>query len=248
MPSADSLITRYRAGDRDAVWQELRALGAGARSPERVADAHAVCDEMAKRARQNVEVIVDRLRAQGFVFHANDAARTPVTPPRPAGKAGRRGADLARGTLRRDPHDARLVDASRRDVWLVGTHPDWPESSAADPLVIEVEGSRHDAPIEGAFAEDVEAHEERTAAGATAPFELAVSPDRLHKDDVSGGPPYGIVLPDPCADGTFVAETTMPFVSYLNWVFSRGGFPVRTGPTEDERRVRKQLARDLLPL
>jgi hypothetical protein len=248
MPSADSLITRYRAGDRDAVWQELRALGAGARSPERVADAHAVCDEMAKRARQNVEVIVDRLRAQGFVFHANDAARTPVTPHVPPGR--RVDGVLTWLEGRFDAIPMTLVSWMRHvgDVWLVGTHPDWPESSAADPLVIEVEGSRHDAPIEGAFAEDVEAHEERTAAGATAPFELAVSPDRLHKDDVSGGPPYGIVLPDPCADGTFVAETTMPFVSYLNWVFSRGGFPVRTGPTEDERRVRKQLARDLLPL
>jgi hypothetical protein len=29
------------------------------------------------------------------------------------------------------------------DVWLVGTHPEWPESSSADPLVIEVEGARH---------------------------------------------------------------------------------------------------------
>lgn len=28
--------------------------------------------------------------------------------------------------------------------------------------------------------------------------------------------PYGIVLPDACADGLFAADTTMPFVSYLN--------------------------------
>jgi hypothetical protein len=54
---------------------------------------------------------------------------------------------------------------------------------------------------------------------------LPLAPDRLHKDNVSGGPPYGIVLADGCVDGLFVGETTMPFVSYLNWVFRNGGFP-----------------------
>ncbi|MGK5680231.1 hypothetical protein [Actinoplanes sp. URMC 104] len=29
------------------------------------------------------------------------------------------------------------------DVWLVGTHPQWPDSASGDPLVIEVEGSRY---------------------------------------------------------------------------------------------------------
>jgi hypothetical protein len=55
------------------------------------------------------------------------------------------------------------------------------------------------------------------------------------------------VVPDPSADGTFVAETTMPFVQHLNWVFLRGGFPYSTG-SSDALRVRDALAEDLLPL
>jgi hypothetical protein len=58
-------------------------------------------------------------------------------------------------------------------------------------------------------------------------FVLPLSPDRVHKENVSGGAPYGFILPDGCADGLFAGETTMPFVSYLNHVFSHGGFPAR---------------------
>ena len=79
------------------------------------------------------------------------------------------------------------------------------------------------------------------------PFVLPVSPDRLHKDNVSGGPPYGIVVPDGCADGIFAAEAAMPFVSYLNWVFSSGGFP-GCSASPAPWALRQSLAKDLLPL
>jgi hypothetical protein len=39
------------------------------------------------------------------------------------------------------------------------------------------------------------------------------------KDNVSGGAPYGIALPDGCADAHFVGEVGMPLVGYLRWVF-----------------------------
>ncbi|PWU44394.1 hypothetical protein DLE60_10210 [Micromonospora globispora] len=63
------------------------------------------------------------------------------------------------------------------------------------------------------------------------PFVLSVAPDHFHKDNVSGGAPYGIVLPDACADAHFVGEVGMPLVSYLNWVFRHGGFPRPTVTT-----------------
>jgi len=80
------------------------------------------------------------------------------------------------------------------------------------------------------------------------PFVLPLAPDRLHKDNLSGGgPPYGIVLPDGCADGLFAGETTMPFVSYLNGVFRNGGFPWPAA-SDSRWRVKQALAKDLLPL
>ncbi|GAA2647231.1 hypothetical protein [Paractinoplanes durhamensis] len=137
------------------------------------------------------------------------------------------------------------------DVWLVGTHPQWPTSASADPLVIEVEGTRYPdmPPIREYFDEvwtDWQAAQADDPADAGV-FVLPLAPDRFHKDNTSGGSPYGMVLPDGCVDGLFHAETTMPFVSYLNWVFRHGGFP---WPSGDDRqwRLRRALRKDLLPL
>ena len=48
-------------------------------------------------------------------------------------------------------------------------------------------------------------------------------------------------------DGLFVAEVAMPFVDYLNRVFSHGGFPGH--PTSPEAwRIRRSLAEGMLPL
>ncbi len=136
------------------------------------------------------------------------------------------------------------------DVWLVGTHPQWSTSASGDPLVIELEGSRYPgAPSSRDYFDDEWNHwREDCAQGANAGvFVLPLAPDRLHKENVSGGSPYGIVLPDGSVDGLFVGETTTPFVSYLNHVFRHGGFPWTTG-SQSERRVKRELARDLLPL
>jgi hypothetical protein len=56
-----------------------------------------------------------------------------------------------------------------------------------------------------------------------------------------------MVLPDNCVDGLFSWETTMPFVSYLDWVFSAGGFPWPSGHAK-QWRVTSELTRGLLPL
>ena len=67
------------------------------------------------------------------------------------------------------------------------------------------------------------------------------------RKNVSGGPPYGLIFPDGSADRLLAAETTMPFVSHLNWVFSHGGFPGRTAP-HNQWQMKQSLARDFLPL
>ncbi len=85
-------------------------------------------------------------------------------------------------------------------------------------------------------ADDIDAH----------PFQLDLAPDHYHKDNVSGGAPYGIVVPDANADGMFTVVPPMPFVQYLNWVFLHGGFPNPTGP--NDARITDALAQNLLPL
>lgn len=142
-----------------------------------------------------------------------------------------------------------MAEARGRRV-ASGTHPQWPESASADPLVIEIEGSHYpDASIEEYFADEVAGHEESLSGSGDdpVPFVLPLAPDRLHKENVSGGPPYGIVLPDGCVDGLFVAEVAMPFVAYLNWVFRNGGFPAAT-TSPSQWKIRRSLAEGLLPL
>lgn len=242
-------LQRYQAGDRDAVWHELRQAGSRVQNPDLVDDAQAVCDEMARRARQNVEVIVERLRGQGYVFHTNDDAQSPAVPHVPPGPQAMEVLDWLDRHFELVPMT--LVSWIRHvgDVWLVGTHPEWPASASADPLVIELEGSRYpNDSITEYFGDELDAYQEELGDETADLFELPAAPDRLHKDNVSGGPPYGFVLPDGCADAMFSAEVTIQFVSYLRWVFSRGGFPAQTGTTQEEWRVRRALAHDLLPL
>lgn len=250
MTTSPDWLRRYRDGYRDQVWQELRQLGGAVREQDLAEEAQLVCDEMARRARRNVELIIGRLTVQGYQFHTNDDAQTAVTPYFPPGPGAPELAGWLQERFGAVPMTllswVRLVG----DVWLVGTHPQWPESAAADPLVIEAEGSRYPGePIQKYFDESHEAWREWDAQSPSAgSFVLPLAPDQLHKDNTSGGAPYGIVLPDACVDGLFAADTPMPFVSYLNWVFRNGGFPWPTG-SQNQWHVKHALAaKDLLPL
>lgn len=223
----------------------MRQLGASVRNDDALAaDAQVVCDEMARRARRNVETIVERLTDQHYRFHLNDDAETPITAHRPPGERAQHVAEWLEASAGPLPMTVRSWLLIVGDVWLVGTHPQWPESAAADPLVIELEGSTYpDSKIEDYFAEELNAHDESATFD---PFVLPVAPDRLHKQNVSGGPPYGIVLPDGCVDGLLVATGDMPFVAYLNHVFAHGGFPWPT--SQAQWAVTRALKHELLPL
>jgi len=118
--SSPNWLDRYREGQRGHVWHELRQLGSTVREPSRFEEAQLVCDEMARRARQNVEVIVERLLSDGYRFHSNDDAQAPTTPyvpPTAAAGACR----LAGGTLGLRTPDPSVVGAARRGR-LAGGH------------------------------------------------------------------------------------------------------------------------------
>lgn len=221
------LVEQYRAGQRWRVWHQLRELGSRVRDDYRH-QAQAVCDEMARRARHNIELLVERLVSQGFVFHSNDDHQTPMAGFIPAtDEAG----DLVQWLDQQPFGPIPLVVSSWirlvGDVWFVGTHPQWPESDAADPLVVQLEGTHFPvSSMSEVYTSEYGAWQDWSESDPdAAAFVLPVSPDRLHKQNVSGGPAYGFLVPDGCADALFIGETTMPFVSYLNLVFANGGFP-----------------------
>lgn len=209
-------LERYHNGEYEQVWNDLQALGASVRQEPHSSEAQAVATETMRRVRRNCERLISRLRTLGYVFGTfPDGSRRsykvePLTPPSKTMHA-----DMAELES-----EAGLLPLSLIAFWqevgavdFVGMHPAWPEG--LDPLVVD--------PPEGAlsFLFDEEDGEESSGKFA------GLAPDDLHKDNVSGGDPYGVRLPNPSADFLFVDERHgLLFVPYLRLAILRwGGFP-----------------------
>jgi len=212
------LFERYLSGEHEKVWQELIALGPAVREDPHTADALAVAYETMRRVDLNVREICARLEAIGYT-----RARAQMHEP-PGRKAHQQIERLERraGTL---PLSLRaFYDVVGAVDWM-GEHPSISprnDSIAPDPLVVfSVEDALEQ--CKAGFVQDQGV--------------LAIAPDDLHKANTSGGEPYEIAVPEPCADGKLLNERhNLYFVEYLRLVFRFGGFPGYDGidPTPAE--------------
>ena len=204
-------LERYQNGEHEQVWQELQALGAAVRNEPYLSQAQAVATETMRRVRRNCERVISRLRTFGYVFGTYpDGTRRPynmppLTPPSEEMRADCEELEAEAGPL---PLSLTAFWQEVGAVDLVGMHPAWPDG--LDPLVV-------DPPV-GPLS-DLYDEEEG--------FFAALAPDDLHKDNVSGGDPYGLQLPNPSADFMFMYERhDLLFVPYLRLAILRwGGFP-----------------------
>lgn len=64
----ETFLQRYMAGEHQQVWQELLARGEQVREEPLYSDALAVARETMRRARRNIEMLVERLTRVGFQF------------------------------------------------------------------------------------------------------------------------------------------------------------------------------------
>ncbi len=89
------------------------------------------------------------------------------------------------------------------------------------------------------------------------PFTVDVAPDSLHKANISGGPPYGVRVPNLGVDGLLLWEPHQTtFVNYLRIAFHWGGCPGWSRgeldgwarPTEPVPRSLAELASEMLPI
>lgn len=209
-------LERYRGGEYERVWADLQALGPAVRREPHLSAAREVADETMCRVRRNCERLVARLRGRGFVFGRypdgtrRSPAGQPLTPPSAGDRADRGELEAEAGPL------PLSLEAFWREVGavdLVGMHSAWPDG--LDPLVVD--------PPAGALSWLQDTEEDEDGPGRFA----ALAPDELHKDNVSGGDPYGVRLPDPAADFPFLDERHgLLFVPYLRLAVLRwGGFP-----------------------
>jgi len=191
----------------------FKPWGAEVRNEPYRDQARAVAAETMRRVRRNCEKLVSRLNALGYQFgiYPDGSRRSyhsePLTIPSKSMQADCDELEAEAGPL---PLSLAAFWQEVGAVDFVGRHPGW--SGGLDPLVVD--------PPEGAlsFLFD-EQEEDGIFAG--------LAPDDLHKDNVSGGDPYGVQLPNASADFLFLYERhNLNFVPYLRLAILRwGGFP-----------------------
>jgi hypothetical protein len=215
------LVARYRAGDHLGTWREARAFSAIAGDLH--AEIAALAGETMLRTARNVTLISERLQRAGW-----QSLGPMRTLPEPADEA--RIAAIEQMTGARLPPS---LDAFWRVVG--GVNWVWDCDQGAGPVVADLPlaGIDTDAlsiepccTIESLCFEVWEEQKDVIHPDLIGPFRLELAPDRLHKMQVSGGPPYAIELPFPGADPLFRQEShALPFVDYLRDCFAWAGFP-----------------------
>ena len=219
--ASGDLLARYRRGEHEAVWTELRshqAINGDCR-----AEAIAVAAETMTRVARCADLLAARLASMGWIALTghlrwlpsdrdagiiNDIEQFTGAPLPPSlnsfwNKVGgidfvwdyrkaQRAPDFGLG-LALVEMDPLYVAPPAHTVYLLK---EWKErQSEVDPDLDD-------------------------------PCNLDLAPDYWHKANFSGGSPYGVELPYLGADPVFVNEVhQLPFVDYLRLAFRWGGFP-----------------------
>ena len=206
-------LERYRAGDRVQVWAEMTSVGADLRDTPDWTAATAVARDTMTRARTNLERLIELLPANGYRFRLPPDA--VFVPPSADIEAHLQVFEAKVGRL---PLALRAWYEHVGQVELSGSHPDW-DFEYTDPLVIA-------APLDYLTNEFDEWQADRGTEWGRGDFTLDLAPDALHKADISGGPPYGMAVPNAGIDGQFLNERHQTtFVNYLRIAFEWSGFP-----------------------
>jgi hypothetical protein len=219
-------LERYQNGEFEQVWTELQALGPAVRQEPNLTLARQVASETMQRVRRNCERIVARLSSLGYVFGIYpDGSRGYYTEGALVAPSVETTGGIAELEDQVGPLPLSLVAFWKEvgTVDLVGMHPtSWP--NGLDPLVVY--------PPEGVIS-DLDSWEYEGDADGEGQFEGGLAPDDLHKDNVSGGDPYGVALPNASADFVLLNERhELFFVPYLRFAILRwGGFPGLEGRT-----------------
>jgi hypothetical protein len=217
-----SLLSRYRSGEEEQVWNDLFAAGPDVRREPLYSDALAVARETMWRARENVERLIGRLVILGYEFAfprrgespVGYAALAPVVQPELVDDVERRV-----GTL---PLALRAWFEVGGGVNFTGSHPDWRAEWHEHPLIVN--------PLWVVFESHRDWLGQRPKSGldlaAAGPYHFPISPAYFHAAPPGVARQYAITLPNAAADATLTGEPCgRSFVEYLRNAFRWGGFP-----------------------
>lgn len=212
-----NLLEKYLKGENQYVYNEIRNLGEAAFEPNHYPTVEAILTETFKRVAHNLEIIYTELIKINYCFTKKikyDFQKPLLKPSLDTEKLLQR-LDAAVKKIGHVPLSLQLfykIVGSCNFAW------DYKESSnipweGSDPLQI--------APVTDLLSEldDLEEEDEDY-------IQLRVSADYLHKDNISGGPPYSVqITPNPSIDGQFLNEEhNTTFINYLRLTMENCGF------------------------
>jgi hypothetical protein len=213
-------LQRYRAGEHDAVWDELIELGSAVREPSVVDEAMEVARETMDRARDNIEELHWRLQKVGYQFEYPDRAfRPPATDSHLRLQKQESQIGPLPLSLRAFYEMVGTVDFTQSWAQLVQYHR--PERQNASELLYLGE---YDPLVVGPLIEEEDRPE---------PGQYFFACDEFHKANYSGGGNYHVALPDPRADFPIIGMYGIDefFIRYLRASFAGGGFRGRIRDT-----------------
>jgi hypothetical protein len=239
------LASRYRSGQFDAVWRDIRSLGNI--DGDLRAEALEVAEETMRRVARNADLLAERLRGEGWEPLFGKLRTEPSS------------SDV--GVFERiESTTGSLLPSSLRAFWTIVGGIDWVwnyhSGKPLPPLGVDVPMDEmdplcvHAASDIGYLFEEWEEQRKQPDPDLVDPFRLSLAPDYLHKANISGGAPYTIELPFFGADPLFAYERhELPFVDYLRLSFRWAGFPGldEHGDREDAQRFVSRFGQGLEP-
>jgi hypothetical protein len=224
-------LERYKNGEYKIVWLEIGSFCESELNPAALKDVQAVTLETIHRVKYNLGLIVERLEKLGFEFGTDTEDQTnyagytlPATgvqPIKPLENAQNTLTEFSRvvgGVL---PMVFRVFAEQIGSVDLRGMHPRFKTDYLLDALMVDVFVPEADEVTDWLEFETQDSEIEHPL--YKHPFSL----DEFHKENVSGGAPYSIALPDDRIDPPVLyVPFEGTFTAYLqDVILNYAGFP-----------------------
>jgi hypothetical protein len=222
--SSGDLLTRYRAGEFQVVWREIRAYQhiGGAFLQEVLA----VAEETMRRVARNADLISGRLRAKGWkaLIAEYSDLRTMPCPDNEA--VFRRIVEITGSPIPPTLLVFWKIVGGINWVWDYRTKGPMPDLGVGLPMN-QMDPMCIDPPIAiPALFDDWVEQKKQPDPDLIEPFSIDLAPDKFFKANFGGGGPYAVLVPFFGADPVFTHERhELPFVDYLRLAFRWAGFP-----------------------
>ena len=220
-----SLYDRYKNGEQREVWAYIRTQSN--QSCWENVDIVSVARATMERVAKNADFIAGRLKSEGWFALTGDTIDLRTLPAPEDGAIFSMVREVTQAPLPLSLEVFWTIVGGINWVWDYERRTPRPTLGVDAPLD-ELDPLCVYPPEAAAYAVDEWMDDSYQEYSGLPPgqFRLDLAPDDLHKANISGGDPYGMILPSNSPDPLFSAGSqSLPFVDYLRHCFSWAGFP-----------------------